>query len=84
MDLLVICEILGPFVNTYTTHDKYSLRNNDKLLQTSQMKLSKKQKTFNHFFASLLKSRSYFQHFEKKDDLHSLCISEITDCKRRG
>ena len=26
----------------------------------------------------------YFQHFEKKEEFHSLCISEITDCERRG
>ena len=84
MSLLVIYEFLGLFANTSTANDKYSLCDSEKLPPPVQMQLSKKQNTFNHFFASLLKSRSYFQHFEKKDDLHSLCISEITDCKRRG
>ena len=84
MDLLVICEILEPFVNTYTTHDKYSLRNNDKLLQTSQMKLSKKQKTFTQFFVKLLKLTSNIEHFEEKYRSwpSQLMDSEITDCKR--
>ena len=48
------------------------------------MQLSKKQKTFFLFFPAFLKSRSTFEHFQKKDDRHSSCISEITECKRRG
>ena len=47
------------------------------------MHLSNKQKTFCQFVSVFLKSRSYFEHFGKNDDPHS-CISEITDCKRRG
>ena len=31
MSLLVICEILGLFVNTLTADDKYSVRNSDTL-----------------------------------------------------
>ena len=46
MSLLVICEILGLFVNTLTTDDKYSLRYKENLPQRSQMQLSKKQKYF--------------------------------------
>ena len=44
MPLLVICEILGHFVNTLTPDDKYSLRNIEPLLQPIQTQLSKKQK----------------------------------------
>ena len=40
---------------------------------------------------TLLKSLGYhfyrhlnFEHFEKKDDPHSLCISKIRNCERRG
>ena len=44
MPLLVICEILGHFVNTLTPDDKYSLRNSEPLLQPIQTQLSKKQK----------------------------------------
>ena len=38
--------------------------------QPIQMKLSKKQKIFSHFFSTFLKSRKEFEHFERKDDLH--------------
>ena len=50
MSLLVIGQILGLFVNTLTPDDKYSLRNSEFLLQTIEMQLSKKQKTFSQFF----------------------------------
>ena len=43
------------------------------------MQLSQKQKTFSQFLAAFLKSRLNFKHFEKKDNPHSFCISEITD-----
>ena len=49
-----------------------------------QVELSKKEKTFSEFSDAFPKPASHFQHFEQKDDPHSLCISEITDCKRRG
>ena len=52
--------------------------------QSTQMQLSNKQKIFSEPFSAIPKSRSNFQHFEKKDDSHSLCISEITDCERRS
>ena len=43
-----------------------------------QMQLSQKHNT-SEFFTEFLKSRLNFKHFEKKDDPHSFCISEITD-----
>ena len=46
MSLLVICKILGLFVNTLTTDGKYSLFNRDNLKQPIQMQLSNKQKRF--------------------------------------
>ena len=49
-----------------------------------QMQLSKKLKTFCLFFCPFFKSASNFEDFESKDDFHSLCISEITDCERHG
>ena len=45
------------------------------------MQLKKKQKTFSNFFAPILKYTSKFEHFEKKDDAHILCISKIMDCE---
>ena len=79
MFVLVICEILGLFVNTLTADDKYSLGKGENLRQPIEMQLSKKQETFSEFFVAFLKFRSSFEIFEKKDDFHSLCISEITD-----
>ena len=43
MSPLMICEILGLFVNTFTANDIYSLRNGQKLQQQIQMQLPKKQ-----------------------------------------
>ena len=39
MFLLVICEILGLFVNIWTSYDKYSLRNSGILAKLLQMQL---------------------------------------------
>ena len=48
------------------------------------MHLSEKLKTFCSCFCPFLKPVSNFKPFAKKDDSHSLCISEITDCERDG
>ena len=53
------------------------------LTQPIQMKLSKKQKSFSEFFSAFLKSTSNFEAFEKNNDQHTLCISEIIDYERR-
>ena len=50
MSLLVICKILGLFVNTLTADDKYSLLNRDSLTQSIETLLSQKQKTFSGIF----------------------------------
>ena len=47
------------------------------------MKSSKKQKSFFEFFSAFLKSRSNFEDFEKNNDQHTLCISQIIDSERR-
>ena len=41
MSLLVICEILGHFVNTLTANDKYSFPNSENMPQPIQMQFSK-------------------------------------------
>ena len=46
------------------------------------MQLYQKQKTFSQFFAEFLKYRLNLRYFEKKDDPHSICISEITDYEK--
>ena len=76
--MLVLCKILRLFVNTLTADDKYSLLNRDNLTQSIQTLLSQKEKTFSRIFSSFLKSTLNFEHFQKKDDPHSRCVSEIT------
>ena len=51
-------------------------------MQKFQMHLSQKQNIFSAFFAAFFESALNFEHFQKKDDPHSLCISEITDHER--
>ena len=70
---------MGLLVNTLAIDEKYPRLNRDNLTLPIQIQLSEKQKTFSQLFATLLKSRFNFDHFEKKDDPHSFCISEITD-----
>ena len=48
------------------------------------MKLCQKLKKFSRFFSAVMKARSNFEDFEKKDEPHSWCISEIIDCQMRG
>ena len=64
--------------------DKCSLPNRDNLMQPIQMQLSKKVKTFSWFFNVFSKSRLSFEYFQKKDDAHSLFISEAIACEKRG
>ena len=77
--ILVLCKILRLFVNKLTPDDKYSLLNRDKVKQPIQILLSEKEKSFSQFFSSFPKSTLNFEHFLKKDDTHSRCISEITN-----
>ena len=53
-------------------------------MQTIQMLLSQKQNIFSEFFLAFLESAFNFEHFQKKDDPHSLCISEIIDHEVRA
>ena len=64
--MLVLCKILGLFLNTLTDHDKYSLLYRDNLTQPIQILLSQKQKTLSDFFSAFLKSTLNFEHFQKK------------------
>ena len=82
--LLVICKSLRLFVNTMSTVDKCSLRNTDNLMQPIHIQLSQKLKTFSQLFPAFSKSRLIFEHFQKKDEAHSLFISEATACEKRG
>ena len=61
--MLVLCKILGLFVNTLSEDDRYCLLYKDNLLQPIQILLSQKQKTFSQFFSPFLKSTLNFEHF---------------------
>ena len=54
MSLLVICEILEPFVNTLTANDKYFLCYRKILSQQIPIQLPNKQKTFSQLIAAFL------------------------------
>ena len=82
--LLVICKILTPFVNILNSVDKYSLPNREYLMEPIQMQLSQKQKSFPWLFSAFSKSKLNFEHFQKKDDPHSLFISDSTACEKWG
>ena len=47
--MLVLCKILGLFVNTLTDDGKYSLLFRENLTEQIQILLSQKQKTFSQF-----------------------------------
>ena len=64
--------------------DKCSLPNRDNLMQPIHIQLSEKLRNFSEFFPAFSKSRLNFEHFQKKDDAHSLFICEATACEKRG
>ena len=75
-------QFLGLLVNTFAADDKCLVLNTDNSKKAIQMQLSQKQKNFSNDFATFLKCRLNFQHFEKKKaDPNRFCISEITDFK---
>ena len=58
--------VLRPFVNTLTADDKHSILSRDNSMQTIQMVLRQKQKTFSQFFCAFFKSTSNFEHIQRK------------------
>ena len=76
--MLVLCKFLRLLVKTLTDDEKYSLLYRENLTQPIQILLSQKRKTFSIFFSEFLKSTLNFAHFQKKDDSHSRCSSQIT------
>ena len=70
------------FVSTLTADDKYSVVNRGNLTPPIKILLSQKEKNFSQFFSSFLKSTLNFKRFQKKDDPHSRCISEIAVSKK--
>ena len=76
--MLVLCKLLKLLVKTLTDDEKYSLLYRENLTQPIQILLSQKRKTFSRFFCAFLKSTLNFAHFQKKDDPHSRCSSQLT------
>ena len=64
--------------------EKCFLPNRDNSMQPIHMQLSQKLKTFSRLFNVFSKSRLIFEHLQKKDDAHSLFISEATAYESRG
>ena len=75
--MLFLSKILGLFVNTLTDDGKYSLLYRDNLTQQIQILLSQKPKTFSQLSSEILKPTLNFEHFQKKDDPHSRCSSQV-------
>ena len=63
---------LRNFVDPLTGYNKYSLLNNGNFLQDFLMQLSQKWKILSEFLFVFSKFRFNFEHFQKKDDAHSL------------
>ena len=80
--MLVLCKFLRLLVKRLTDDEKYSLLYRDNLTQPIQILLSDKRKIFSEFFSAFFKSTLNFEHFQKKDDRHSRCISQITVSKK--
>ena len=53
----------------------------ENLTHQFQMQISPKPKTFSGFFIASMKSTLNFEYFEKKDQSHSLSITENIDCE---
>ena len=80
--MLELCKILGLFLNTFTDDDKCSLLYRDNLTQQIQILLSQKPKTFSELFSEILRPTLNFEYFQKKDDPHRPCSSQITVSKK--
>ena len=76
--MLVLCKFLRLLVKTLTDDEKYSLLYRENLTQPIQILVSQKAKTFSKLSSQILKPTLNFEHFQKKDDPHSRCSSQIT------
>ena len=78
---LIRSDLLGQFVDTLTADYKYSRQNWENLWQQVPMQTSLKPETCSRFFISFVKSTLNLQYFGKKDQSHSLSITEIINCE---
>ena len=82
MSALVTSEIFRLFVNTLTPDDKYSRRNMQIFCQQFQTPLSQKGKASFQFLIAFPKCAWNLEHSEKKEEYHSLIITEIIASRR--
>ena len=82
--VLVRHKALKLFVNTLSADDKYSLLKRDNLTQPIRTILSQKQLPFYELLVAFSKSSLNLEHFQKRDDPHSLFLSEITHSGKGG
>ena len=75
--MLVRSEVLGHLVNTLTADYKHSAQNRENLPQQVQTQISQERKTFSGFFIAFLKCTLNLEYLEKKDQSHSLSVTEI-------
>ena len=80
--MLVLCKILGQFVDTLSEDDRYCPLYKDNLLQPIQILLSQKQKTFSQFFSAFLKSTLNFEHFQKNINLIADVFPKLASAKK--
>ena len=79
--VLVISELLAQFVKTLTADYKYSYWNRDNLWQQVPRQISRRVNAFFGFFVAFVKSMLNLEYFQKKDQSHSLSITEIINCE---
>ena len=79
--VLVRSEVLGQFVNKMTAVYNYFRYILENLRRQVQTQVCLKRKTSSGFFIALMKSALNLEYFEKKDQSHSLSITEINNCK---
>ena len=65
---LVLGEILGVYVHTFTVDGKYPVQDCENLQLPIQMQLFEKRKNFSLFFVPFPESTSNLKYFAKKDD----------------
>ena len=78
---LLTGKILGLLVYTLAGDEMYLVLHRNNLMIAIQMQLSQKKKNFFSIFGPFFKSIWNFERFEKKDNPHRFCVSEITDSK---
>ena len=79
--VLIRSEVSGQNVNAMTDVYNYFRYNLVNLPQEVETLISLKKKTFSGFFIASLKSTLNLEYFEKKDQSHSLSITEINNCR---